>query len=182
MSDIRRSPDLTINRVPYGLSGLTDTKAQGTGPWVLDGRVQAAINIGELYEQYRPFQGYGYTLSATAVGQYVDQGTAGSYNSSVVPAGELWRLVAGQVSSTSALAAGTTYTVGLGLQCKRAGLQTYLSLGDSTTATAGMMIQQGWTGSLWMSEGDSLCALVNQYVAGTAKSFRLYFYAYRYAL
>jgi len=182
MSDIRQSPELTINRVPTGLSGLIDTKSQGTGPFAMDSRIQGAVMMNHFYEQPQAWQGYGASYAVSATGIFSESQPAGSYNSSKVPAGELWRLVGASYQAANALAAATTMRLSLMAQCQRSGLTTYVGLTAPQSFTTGDKPFDGWTGELWLAENDSLAVFCSSIALGTSLSMRLGFAAYKYRL
>lgn len=145
-----------INRVPQGLLGLLDLKAQGENPAQLNPFVQATLELRDLYA----FQTRATLSSAVAVaglGQVVAPALT-------VPQGEMWIMYSlGVVMSAPPIAAGATLCLSLGVSPADLGGRFVGLAQQARVGVAGEDIAVPWQGVYILGPGDAPAAWVTTF-------------------
>lgn len=138
-----------INRVPQGLLGLLDLKAQGENPAQLGPVVQGTLELRDLFALA---QRGAVSQASTVTGLGV---TAATFLNLIVPQGELW-IVYGMTASLSAppLGAGATAAYQVGFVDNGIGRFNALGIPSPTYATGADGISD-YDGVILLQPGDA---------------------------
>lgn len=165
----------SINRVPQGLLGLLDLKAQGENPKTLIDAVQGTVELGEMYAiQSRVTISQASSITALGV-------TAGIFLNLVVPQGEMW-LVSGMTAHLSAPPmAGGTLAVAVGVVPADVG--RFIGLGvPSKDIAAGADLLSIQNGSYLLQPGDAPNVYATTFTGAGPYGIRLQFHRARFVI
>jgi hypothetical protein len=151
-----------INRVPSGLLGLLDLKAQGENPAQLAAHVQATIDLRDFYAlATRGTISQASTL--TALGN-----TAGIFLNLTVPQGELW-LVTGMTAHLSAPPLGAAATFAAAVGYIPADVGRFVALGPTCPVIAtgaDFVAEQDAGGTYFLQPGDQPQVYASTFTGG----------------
>lgn len=160
-----------INRYPFGLLDLLDTKAEGQTPHALDQTVQPTLELLPYYEMGKSKTATGPTTAVMgAISLWYP--STGAATPCIVPDTEFWHVqgLAFGLNGGAALAAGTTYITTGGWRFLRNGTSCYAVMTAVETTTAGQAIYWGTTGPVdfWASPGQMPFIHVRSVTLGTS--------------